>query len=437
MLGRIDVALVTGDARAQHLAREFGFTVIEDTRNESETAAIEMATAWCEQRGYDTTVVVPGDIPLITSDELHRVLDAAPAEGAVFVPAYDRRGSNCILRRPASLIPLRFGNDSFLPHCEAMRKTGKELVILEMPGIGLDIDNPHELDLLLQRDGNTNAQRLLRSWGFGAADDAQWEAAVLMQTPAPPQHRRTARASGAEAFVTFSRATPSPTRGGRAGARRFALHDGDILVVKHKIVSKAEGRTVALDAVKPSAAARKFAADNGVDARVVELALREAKRVVRKKHILITETQHGLVCANSGVDVSNVDGGKTAVLLPADADRSAAKIHKQLKKRTGLHVPVDHCRQLWAALARRVVRSRHRRRGDEGDPRLSRQARSLRLQDACHGRGCGRRIGLRRGPGVRQRFARSGLYNPGLSVPSRGRARARQMVRPAEKDLFR
>ena len=116
------------------MAAEFNFGVIEDTRNESETAAIEMATAWCESHGYDTTVVVPGDVPLITSVELHRVLDAAPAEGAVFVPAYDRRGSNCILRRPASIIPLRFGNDSFLPHCEAMRKTGKPLVILEMPG---------------------------------------------------------------------------------------------------------------------------------------------------------------------------------------------------------------------------------------------------------------------------------------------------------------
>ncbi len=178
VLGRIDVALVAGDARARALAAEFGFLVIEDTRNESETAAIEMATAWCEQRGYNTTIVVPGDIPLITSDELRNVLNAAPPEGAVFVPAYDRRGSNCILRRPASLIPLRFGNDSFLPHCEAMKKTGKELVILEMPGIGLDIDNPHELDLLLQRDGNTNAQRLLRSWGFGANDAAQWKAAV-------------------------------------------------------------------------------------------------------------------------------------------------------------------------------------------------------------------------------------------------------------------
>jgi 2-phospho-L-lactate guanylyltransferase len=175
--GRVDVYLVTGDSRAQAMAAEFGFGVIEDTRNESESAAIEMATEWCEQTQYDTTVVVPADIPLITSAELHQVLDAAPDAGAVFVPAYDRRGSNCILRRPASIIPLRFGNDSFLPHCEAMQKTGKPLVIVEMPGIGLDIDNPHELELLMQRAGDTHAQRLLRSWRVAAPDTEAREAA--------------------------------------------------------------------------------------------------------------------------------------------------------------------------------------------------------------------------------------------------------------------
>ena len=174
---RLDVFLVTGDSRAQAMAAEFDFGVIEDTRNESETAAIDMATAWCERHGYDTTVVVPGEIPLITSAELHHVLDAAPPEGAVFVPAYDRRGSNCILRRPASIIPLRFGSDSFQPHCEAMKKTGKPLIILEMPGIGLDIDNPHELELLVQRAGDTHAQRLLRSWATAASDTEAWEAA--------------------------------------------------------------------------------------------------------------------------------------------------------------------------------------------------------------------------------------------------------------------
>ena len=163
---RVDIALVTSDRRAKELAAEFNCLVVEDTHNESETAAIQMATAWSEARGYDTTIVIPGDIPLARSEELHQVLDAAPEKGAVFVPAYDRRGSNCILRRPASIIPLRFGNDSFVPHCEAMHQTGKPLVILEMPGIGLDIDNPHELELLLARDGDTNAQRLLRSWMY-------------------------------------------------------------------------------------------------------------------------------------------------------------------------------------------------------------------------------------------------------------------------------
>jgi 2-phospho-L-lactate guanylyltransferase len=175
--GRIDVAIVTSDARAQLLAREFGFVAIDDTRNESETAAIEMATALCEERGYKMTMVIPADVPLTTADELHQVLDRVPEEGAVFVPAYDRRGSNCIVRRPAGLIPLRFGNDSFLPHCEAMKQTGKPLVIVELPGIGLDIDNPHELGLLLQRPGETNAQRLLRSWRLADYDAAAWEAA--------------------------------------------------------------------------------------------------------------------------------------------------------------------------------------------------------------------------------------------------------------------
>jgi 2-phospho-L-lactate guanylyltransferase len=174
---RIDIALVTGDPQAQAMAREFHFLVIPDERNESETAAIEMATAGCERRGYDTSIVIPADIPLITALELHRVLDEAPAEGALIVPAYDRRGSNCILRRPASIIPLRFGNDSFLPHCQAMRRLGKPLIILELRGIGLDVDNSHELELLVARDGDTHAQRLLRSWDFGAHDTSALEAA--------------------------------------------------------------------------------------------------------------------------------------------------------------------------------------------------------------------------------------------------------------------
>ena len=99
-----------------------------------------------------------------------------------------------------------------------------------------------------------------------------------------------------------------------AAARSLRVHfqDGDILVVKHKIVSKAEGALVALDEVRPSSASRIWARRYGLDARVRELALRESRRIVRRKrNVLITETKHGFICANSGVDLSNVDGGST------------------------------------------------------------------------------------------------------------------------------
>ena len=124
----------------------------------------------------------------------------------------------------------------------------------------------------------------------------------------------------------------------RAGLQ---LVGGDVLVIKHKIISKAEGRIVPLDSVQPSAQAKEWAARYKLDARVVELALRESSRVVRQENgILITQTRHGLVCANSGVDLSNVDGGHSAVLLPEDPDRSAADLRRHLQQALQVSPPV-------------------------------------------------------------------------------------------------
>jgi coenzyme F420-0:L-glutamate ligase/coenzyme F420-1:gamma-L-glutamate ligase len=123
--------------------------------------------------------------------------------------------------------------------------------------------------------------------------------------------------------------------------RGMEFKTGDILVVKHKVVSKTEGRTVDLTTIKPSTASVAWAKKYQLDARVIELALRESRAVIRRKNgVLITETRHGFICANSGIDVSNVDGGHHALLLPADPDLSARHLHRALKKRTALSIPV-------------------------------------------------------------------------------------------------
>jgi len=112
------------------------------------------------------------------------------------------------------------------------------------------------------------------------------------------------------------------------------LEDGDIVVLKQKLVSKAEGKVVRLDSVLPSRMAQELAREEGKDPRLMELVLREAVRVVRRGHgVVITETKHGFVCANSGVDQSNVGTG-FASLLPTDSDRSARKVRRALEAKT-------------------------------------------------------------------------------------------------------
>jgi coenzyme F420-0:L-glutamate ligase/coenzyme F420-1:gamma-L-glutamate ligase len=116
----------------------------------------------------------------------------------------------------------------------------------------------------------------------------------------------------------------------RAGG--IDLHEDDVLVVTQKIVSKAEGRVVALASVQPSEEARDFAERWGKDPRQVELVMRESAEVVRTGPggLIIGRTRHGFVCANAGVDLSNVGGGEVATLLPVDPDASARGIRDRL-----------------------------------------------------------------------------------------------------------
>jgi len=161
---RPEVAVVTCDPFALELASRYGFEVFADHANTGETDAIVMATHVCETRGIDSTLVIPADIPLMESWELERILEAAPERGSVLVPAGDGRGTNAAFRRPAGLFPLRFGNDSFKPHFAAAQASGQRCVVLPLPGIAVDVDNPSDLKQLVALPGETRAQRLARQW---------------------------------------------------------------------------------------------------------------------------------------------------------------------------------------------------------------------------------------------------------------------------------
>lgn len=158
------VAVVSGDPWASQQARACKFTVVVDDVQGGETAAIEMATAFALGQGAEFTVVFPADIPLIASEEVAALLASKPERGCVISPASDGRGTNAILRAPGDLIPLRFGNDSFLPHLAAAKATALEVIVREFPGIGLDIDRPEDLEALMKLPVRSRAQRLLGEW---------------------------------------------------------------------------------------------------------------------------------------------------------------------------------------------------------------------------------------------------------------------------------
>jgi coenzyme F420-0:L-glutamate ligase/coenzyme F420-1:gamma-L-glutamate ligase len=122
-------------------------------------------------------------------------------------------------------------------------------------------------------------------------------------------------------------------------AAAVELEPGDVVVVAHKIVSKAEGRVVRLDEIEPSPQARELAADE--DPRRLEVILRESARLLRTRPpLVIAETRHGFVCASAGVDASNAPEADTVVLLPEDPDASAARLRDRLRELSGAAVAV-------------------------------------------------------------------------------------------------
>ena len=219
-----------------------------------------------------------------------------------------------------------------------------------------------------------------------------------------------------------------------AAERATGFADGDILVVAQKVVSKAEGRVVPLDELEPSPLAREIASDG--DARHMEAVLREAVRIVRRREsLVIAETRHGFVCASAGVDASNAPSPATLVLLPANPDESARRLRQRVRELTGHDVAVvisDSFGRPWrvgttdvaiGAAGLRVLVDLNGRRDANG---YELHATQIAVADEIASAAELVRAKLDRIPAAVVR---------GLRLPGDGSAR--DLVMPAERDLFR
>jgi coenzyme F420-0:L-glutamate ligase/coenzyme F420-1:gamma-L-glutamate ligase len=214
-------------------------------------------------------------------------------------------------------------------------------------------------------------------------------------------------------------------------ADAVAIEQGDTLVVAQKIVSKAEGRIVKLADVTPSEFARQIA--EGRDARLVEIVLRETRRIVRMdRGVIIAETAHGFVCANAGVDLSNVDGGASATLLPLDPDASAARIAGEIGVAVGVIIS-DTFGRPWreglvdVAIGMHGFAATTDCRGQADSYGYPLQATILADAD---------QLAAAAGLIFRKTARVPVCLIRGFSVTS-GPGKARDLVRPRDKDLFR
>jgi coenzyme F420-0:L-glutamate ligase/coenzyme F420-1:gamma-L-glutamate ligase len=320
------VWVVTRDPEVAAIARGFGAEVVDEAASEGHTAAVARAQARAVSAGATTFATVPGDVPCVRADEIRRLVAAVVGRSPAIALAPSRSGlgTNGAALSPPAAMPLTFGEPSFARHVAAARARGIEPEVLALPGLGLDVDGPEDLRALALEGATTEAGRLAAGWPLPAA-------------PRPPRYEIVGVTGIAEV-----RPGDDLARIVAAAAARqdTPIRSGDLLVISQKVVSKAEGRLVHLPGVSPSPGALAMAAQLDRDARLVEVILRESRRIVRMdRGVLIAETHHGWVCANAGVDQSNVDRD-WVTLLPEDADRSARVLRERLREALGVEVAV-------------------------------------------------------------------------------------------------
>lgn len=170
--GLAGVLVVTLDPWAREQAARIGARVVTDGARDGHTGSVNGGIRALLAEGRRGMITMPGDIPAVTPAEIEAVLAAHPAEGRGFTiaPAHDEKGSNAVLLSPPDAVPLRFGDDSYVPHLDAARRCGLEPRIVPCPGIAMDIDHPVDLALFmaLPQSRGTRTRAFLEDSGIAA-----------------------------------------------------------------------------------------------------------------------------------------------------------------------------------------------------------------------------------------------------------------------------
>jgi len=299
------VGVVTGSDLIAARTEAAGKIVIREQGASGINQAARLAADWATMVGADALLLLHADIPTLVQGEFDQLI-AAGERGPVVVARSRDGGTNALLVSPPDAIDFRFGPSSAERHRAAAQERGLEAVTLTLPFLSQDVDRPQDLaGLSIEMPDGVSLFALPGIGEIGTGDDL---GSIIAQ----------------------------------AANAANALQPGDIVVVAQKIVSKSEGRMFALGDFVPSDEARKIADNIGKDVRKVEAILSESSAVIRARRqppdgLLITRHRHGWICANAGIDESNLGAGREGMLLllPQDPDASAARIREALEARFG------------------------------------------------------------------------------------------------------
>jgi coenzyme F420-0:L-glutamate ligase/coenzyme F420-1:gamma-L-glutamate ligase len=309
-----NVILVSPDPLARALARSGGHEALDDGGVDLNTA-IALGVRQASASGASAVLILPVDLAEVTAANIDALVGSWSGSQPGLLTSPDGGTSALLVPLPGDFTP-QFGANSAAAHRAELLRGGAEVEMLNSP-LAADLDTPSDLTLAIEREraSVTSAPTVgllaLPIDGLGEIEPGDDLPAMIASC--------VANIAATDAI------------GG--------LRGDDVIAVTQKIVSKAEGAIVELTTITPRPEAVEYATKWGRDARQVEVVLQEAVRVVRMdRGVIITETAHGFVLANSGVDASNVGprSGEVVTLLPRDPDGSARAIREAIRLRTGV-----------------------------------------------------------------------------------------------------